>query len=259
MWIEAILTTADIQRVLEQFSPLTIRLGENGRLLLAEPTEVSLIADEGIGVVCDVTVHWPVLGFDVPVALKGFTLRVLPLVATATPDSPLVFRLQIDHTGVAVLPALFDHGITAKINAELEKKHVELSWKFMKTLTHEFRLPDAMASAASISVIATAGKAKATDKALGLAVQFETTVRRRLAPAESAAPAIPAVEGVEGADPHGVDSTSNGASAPLSPPVHTAEAFDVRSFVVGGAVAAMAFTTLGGLARLFAGNRHRSW
>ena len=188
MWLEAILTKRDLETVLQQFAPLTIRLGDGGRLLLAEPTEV-LLSEGGLGVVCSATVHWPILGFDVPVALNGLTLRVLPVVETTLAGSPLVFRLQIDHTGVAVLPAMLDGRVTAMINEELQRKRVELSWKFIETLSHAFGLPDSLLSAASISLVARAGAVKATDKALGLAVEFTTEVHPRSAQAEAQPPA----------------------------------------------------------------------
>jgi hypothetical protein len=188
MWLEAILTKRDLETVLQQFAPLTIRLGDGGRLLLADPTEVLLFPEGGLGVVCSATVQWPILGIDVPVALKNLTLRVLPVVETTVAGSPLVFRLQVDHTGVAVLPAMLDDRVTAMINEELRRRNVELSWKFIETLSHEFGLPDSLVSAASISLVARAGVVKATDKALGLAVEFTTEVHARSAPAEAPRP-----------------------------------------------------------------------
>jgi hypothetical protein len=252
MFLEAILTKADLETVLRQFSPLKILLGDNGSLLLAEVKDVSFVPDEGIEVVCDGALHWPVLGFDMPVTFNGLALRVLPVVDTAAKGTPLVFRLQLNHTGLAVLPSMFDHRVTTLINDEFQKKHVELSWNFIKTLTHEFALPAAIASAAAISLVAVEGVVKANSRALGLAVRFETTVRRRLETAEDAAKAsVPATDEAEAK-----------AAEPPPPalPRPLPEAFDVRSFVVGGAVAAAAFTTLGGIARLFSRNRHhRSW
>ncbi len=179
MWLEAVLSKADIETVLRQFSPLTIRLGDGGSLVLVGPAAVSFIPDPGIGVTCDATVYWPVLGFDVPVALRGLTVRVFPVVETAAEGSRLVFRLHVDHAGVSMLPAMFDQRATARINEELEKQHVELSWAFTRSLTHEFRLPGAMQSAASISLVAIGGTVKTNDGALGLAVKFETSVKRR--------------------------------------------------------------------------------
>jgi hypothetical protein len=255
VWLEAILTKADLQTVLEQFSPLKIVLGDSGSLLLAEPKEVFLIPDEGVGIVCDATLHWPILGFDVPVSLRGLTVRVLPVIEQATNGKPLVFRLQIDHTGVALLPSVADHHVTSLVNDELQKKHIELSWKFIETLTHEFGLPASIASSAAISFVAIDGMVKANDAALGLAVRFKTTVRRRLNAAETAvAPrAVPVEEPV-----NGLTSTTNGVTH-LAPERALHEAFDVRSFVVGSAVATVAFATVGGLVRLFRRDRHRSW
>jgi hypothetical protein len=254
MWLEAILTETDLETVLQQFSPLKILLGDNGSLLLAEPKEVSLIPDQGIEVVCDATLHWPILGFDLPVALRGLRVRVLPLVDKAAKGNPLVFRLQLDHAGVAMLPEIIDHRVTAMVNEELQKKHVELSWNFIETLSHEFALPDAIASAASISLVAIDGMVKANAKALGLAVRFETTVRRRLSGVDVAATP-------HEAPPDDADSASTSSDdvTPLPAAPASRDAFDVRSFVVGGAVAAATFTALGGLARLFGRERHRSW
>jgi hypothetical protein len=255
MWLEAIFTKADLQAVLQQFSPLKLVLGDSGSLLLAEVNEVTLIPDQGIGVVCDATLHWPVLGFDVPVHFRGLTVRVLPIVDEATKDKPLVFRVQIDHTGVQMLPSFIDGRVSAMVNEELQKKHVELSWTFLETLSHEFALPAAIASSASISLIAVAGLVKANGSALGLAVRFETSVKPRLTVAEAVA-AAPELDAVE-------DAAVEGASAPAPrsapPPRPLPDGFDVRSFVVGSAVSAVAFTALSGLARLFSRDRHRPW
>jgi hypothetical protein len=179
MWLEAILTREDLQAVVERFAPLTILLGESGSLLLVAPTDLTLMPDKGIALKCDATLHWPVLGFDVPVSMHGLLLHILPLVEERPDGATLVFRLQIDHTGVAMLPSFFDHGVTAKINQELEQKHVELAWNFVDTLSHVFKLPPSLASASGFALRATAGRVKATETALGLAVEFEASVQPR--------------------------------------------------------------------------------
>ncbi|HEY5147248.1 MAG TPA: hypothetical protein VII82_10795, partial [Polyangiaceae bacterium] len=138
-------------------------------------------------------------------------------------------------------------------NEELQKKHVELSWNFIETLTHEFALPAAIASSAAISFVAIDGTVRANASALGLAVRFETTVRRRLAGAVAAMPRVAPPD-----DADGSARTSSNGVAPLPARPASRDAFDVRSFIVGGAVAAATFTTLGGLARLFGRDRHRS-
>jgi hypothetical protein len=179
MWLEAILTREDLAGIVEKFSPLEILLGDSGSLLLMGPCEVSLTPDEGVGVKCDATLHWPVLGFDVPVSMHGLLVHVLPSVEERAGGSTLVFRLHIDHAGVAMLPSFFDHGVTARVNRELEEKHVELAWNFANTLSHVFKLPPSLASAAALSLKATAGRVKATEMALGLAADFTVSVQAR--------------------------------------------------------------------------------
>lgn len=179
MWLEAIFSRDDLRDLAERFSPLKILLGESGSLLLIAPRDVSLIPEKGIALTCDATVHWPVLGLDVPVSMQGLLVNVLPTIEVRRTGGHLVFRLQIDHTGVAILPKFFDPTVTARINQELERKHVELAWNFAKTLTHAFSLPPTIASASAIGPRATAGRVKVTEAAVGLAVDFEADVQAR--------------------------------------------------------------------------------
>jgi hypothetical protein len=244
MWLEAILTNEDLQKVVQQFSPLMLLLGDSGSMLLASPCEVSLIPGEGIGVVCDATLHWPVLGINVPVELRSLTLRILPAVLDAQEDGtrPLVFRLQIDHTGVAMLPSMVDHRVTAMINEELEKKHVELSWNFLKTLSEVFQLPATLVSSGAIALKATDGKVKATESALGFAVRYETTVLPR-----GEAVSLPVPPASPGAAPPAAMASEPPAGT-LRP--YGASSTEARAFVFGGAVGALAFMTMGAFARM---------
>lgn len=245
MWLEAILTKNDLREVAERFAPLKILLGVSGSLLLACPRDVSLVPDNGIALVCDATIHWPVLGLDVPVSLHGLLVNILPAVEDRGAGATLVFRLRIDHTGVAILPSFFDHSVTARINQELERKQIELAWNFTRTLTHAFGLPTSFASAEFIALRASAGRVKVTDDAIGLAVDFEASVRPRSAcPSASRRlpPGQPASVG-EAVRP-------NGASH--------ARSVDTRSIALGAIAGGLLFTTL----RTFGGvgkRRTRRW
>ncbi len=235
MWLEAILTRDDLRDVAERFSPLKIALGVGGSLLLLSPRDVSLIPNKGIALTCDATIHWPVLGLDVPVSLHGLLVNVLPAVEERTAGSTLVFRLQIDHTGVAILPSFFDHSVTAHINQELEKKQVELAWNFTDTLTHAFRLPASIASSEGISLRAMEGRVKVTETALGLAVDFDASVQPRIAHTSGS---------------NGVHRDSPGscaAKAPYDDGVATLpprNGVDTRSLAMGAVAGGLLLTTL---------------
>ncbi len=254
MWLEAILTREDLEDVVEKFSPLKILLGDSGSLLLVGPCEVSLNPDKGISVKCDAILHWPVLGFDVPVSMHGLLVHVLPTVEERPDGATLVFRLQIDHAGVAMLPSFFDHGVSARVNRELEEKHVELAWNFVDTLSHVFKLPPTLASAAALSLKATAGRVKATETALGLAVDFSLSVQARGdGSAQNAS---------NGADPR--PSSPNGAKITgRADDSSTPEAagprsfFDPRSLAIGAGAAWMLLASVRAIRGI--GTRRARW
>jgi hypothetical protein len=181
MWLEATLTKDDLESLLAQFAPLEIRLGESGRLILASPTEVSMNPGKGVGVLCDATVHWPLLGMDLPVRMRGLGILLRPAVRPGSDGScgVLVFTLQIEHVGVSPLPAVFDASLTSLLNRELAQDRAALVWNFVETLSHVFALPAALASAATLGLKANAGSIRITDKAIGFVVGFGTDVQPR--------------------------------------------------------------------------------
>ncbi len=253
MWLEAILTREDLQGVAEKFSPLKLLLGDSGSLLLLAPEEVSLIADEGIVVKCDATLQWPVLGFEVPVSLRGLLVHVLPSVEQRPDGATLVFRLQIDHAGVALLPSFFDHTVTAQVNQALTEKRVELAWNFVKTLSHVFGLPASLASAAGLSIKATAGRVKTTATALGLAVDFEASVRPRDADTGADATSEASEDASDGTDQ--IATSDGGIPARGSPTPRGS--LDSRSLAVGAAAAWLLLA--GARALLGAGKPRAKW
>jgi hypothetical protein len=179
MRIEAVLTKEDLSGILRQFAPSVIRLGEAGELLLDEPTEVALIPERGMRVVCSASLHWPLLGISVPVAVRSLAVMVCPVIETRAGAEALVFKVHIERVDITLLPDFFDDRVTARVNEELAKKHVDLSWRFAEMLSHEFRLPDALASTAALGLDVNAGTVRISDHAVSFAVSFQTHVERR--------------------------------------------------------------------------------
>jgi hypothetical protein len=246
MWLEAILTREDLRQVLNQFAPMELRLGESGKLLLDTPSDVSLIRDKGLAVVCEATLHWPLLGVDIPVHIHGLVLLVHPSVERRASGDVLVFTLEIDRANVSMLPKIIDDKITAMVNEELVKKHIELAWNFGKTLTHVFSLPAALESTSTLGLKVTGGKVKVTDDAMGFAVCFRTEVERRR-------------EGHPGVPPAGDGGSSATGEAPSGErerPSHSATPSASSELLRnGGALAAIAVAGAFVLGRLL-GRRH---
>ncbi|MBV9946181.1 MAG: hypothetical protein JOZ69_04975 [Myxococcales bacterium] len=179
MWLEAVLSRDDLERVLRQFAPAVIRLGDAGTLTLEEPTEVALVPERGLRVVCPAKLHWPVLGIGVPVAMRALVVVLSPVVEAPDGTEALVFKLHIEHVDVTLLPQFIDDKVTARVNEELARKHLELSWRYPVTLGHDFALPDSLASAASIGLRVAAGTIRVTEHAVRFAITFATQVARR--------------------------------------------------------------------------------
>jgi hypothetical protein len=248
MWLEAILTREDLRHVLKQFAPMDLRLGESGKLLLDAPSDVSLIRDKGLAVVCEATLHWPLLGVDIPVHIHALVLLVRPSVERRASGDVLVFTLEIDGANVPLLPKVIDDKITAMVNEELVKKHVELAWNFGKTLSHVFSLPAALESTSTLGLKVSGGKVKVTDDAMGFAVRFRTEVERRR---EGHPSAPPSSDGGSGA-------AREPAAAERERPTHSATTpASSKLLRKGGALAAIAVAGAFVLGRLSGRRRGR--
>ncbi|MGA7121639.1 MAG: hypothetical protein WBY94_16150 [Polyangiaceae bacterium] len=181
MHLNATLTKIDVLNLFVQLAPLVIRLGDGGTLLVTAPAEVTMIPGEGVGVVCDATFHWPLLGVDLPVRMRSLSVRIRPDVHpdSAGQSNVLTFTLQIEHTGVSILPAMFDERVTARLNEELRTRNVELAWNFGKSLSHVFQLPPAVLSAAALALDVSIGAIDITESEIALAVHFVARVQPR--------------------------------------------------------------------------------
>jgi hypothetical protein len=179
VWLEAILTVEDLQRMLRDLSPAAIRLGDNGELEFDEPSSVALIAQRGLRVVCGAKLHWPLLGVSVPVSLRSVAVMICPTIEPVGDREALVFKFHIEHIDVSILPAFFDNKVTDRVNEELAKHHVEFAWSFAKTLSYVFQLPDALLSTSALSLEVVVGTVRITDSALAFAISYQTKFQRR--------------------------------------------------------------------------------
>jgi hypothetical protein len=196
MWVEAILAKNDLEKAMNDLCPLSIQLGEDGSVLVSDPRSVELVPDVGLRLSVTVEVHWPVLGIQIPVSVRSATLEVKPEIVKNPEGENLTFKLHLDDVDISMLPDLVDRGIVDRVNKELEAKHIELSWNFIRTLSHAFELPEALLSARAIALSAAWGRVKITSDALVLAVSFDASVEPRgveprLSGAASSALALP--------------------------------------------------------------------
>lgn len=180
MWVEAILTKDDLATLLVDLCPLTIALdqaaGGEHYLRLQNPRDVALVEGRGLRLTCEAELHWPVLGIDAPVRVESLTMLLNVGLSPSLDEEVLAFRPEVESMDVAWVPSLFDGRITDKLNDELGKRHIELSWHFFKTLSHVFELPGVLRPATALDLRVGWGKVRVTNEAMVLAVSFNTHV-----------------------------------------------------------------------------------
>lgn len=179
MRLQATLTREDLQSLVSDLAPATIRLGQKGKLTLSDPSGLELVANCGVRFVCQAQGSWEVLGVSVPIALKALSIRLEPTVEKRPEGDALVFKLHIESAEIAMVPGVIGERIVEIVNGELREKHGELAWSFGKTLSHVFRLPASLANLASIGLVTTSGTLKITTEALVFSVAFDTHVGRK--------------------------------------------------------------------------------
>jgi hypothetical protein len=178
--IEATLTKADVRSLLERFAPLAIRLGGDHELTLDGPIRVKLDPECGLRIACRAKVRWSVLGLHVPVTVRSLAARVMPVIRRDRKgNEALVFRLALDRADIAVLPGVLDEVVTERVNEELAKSRVELSWDFHNLLDRAFALPDSIETAAALGMRVTSAAMRVGYNALSFSVRLEVAVNRR--------------------------------------------------------------------------------
>jgi hypothetical protein len=181
MWTEIIIPRDDLARLLGQAFPLTVQLGDaesDNSLALSDLADVRLIPDVGLRIECKARVRWPVLGIQVPVAVKALTLMLVPSIGQGAHGDTLVFRILIEHADFTALPDMIDQRITTAINAKLGGKDAELSWDLSKSLTLSAQLPALLQDLEAFAMRPRWAKVRVTDQAIVYAASFNSAFVR---------------------------------------------------------------------------------
>jgi hypothetical protein len=177
MWVEAVLLGEDLDRLVSQFAPMTIPIGA-GHMVLSAPAPSALVPDVGLRVTCKARVSWPVLGIDVPVTIQSLVVLVRPTIVAGPDGQALVVTVEIESVDLAGVPKMVEEKITERVNADLGRRQVELSWNFARTLSHSFSLPESIRPLASLDLRVLAARLRVMADGVGLAVQLQSAVER---------------------------------------------------------------------------------
>jgi hypothetical protein len=176
MWLDAVVTSKDLQRVVDQLTPATIPLGARGHLYFDAPAEISLVADRGLRIRCHAKVLWPVLGIDVALTIRSMTIVVVPSIETRDGNRVVVFSPEVDALDLALLPDVGDDELRAYINRELMEQRIELPWNYKETLDHQFALPAWFPAGSIFEIRSNGASIKVTNDSIGLAIGIDASV-----------------------------------------------------------------------------------
>ena len=176
MWLDAVVTTADLQTVVARLTPATIPLGARGHLFFDAPAEVSLVADRGLRVRCHAKLSWPILGIDVAITIRSMTLLVVPSIELRDGNRVIVFAPEVDALDLALLPDVGDDELRAFINRELQERRIEVPWNDKETLDHQFAWPDWFPGGAIFEIRTNGAAIKVTNDSIGLAIGISASV-----------------------------------------------------------------------------------
>jgi hypothetical protein len=175
MRLEAILTGSDLQHALQQLTPLAVALDPGSphrQLSLKPPSEVVLIAGEGLRVVTELTLQWDLIGIRVPVTLRRVVVLLSPRVEQIDGRHALLFGLRIEEADVSAIPAFLRDVLVARVNEALEKADDRIAWRFMDTLDFSFFLPREVLPLTQMRVYARGGEVRIEADGLHLSIEW---------------------------------------------------------------------------------------
>jgi len=175
MWLEAIITQDDFVQVLGELLPVKIHLDDDEEtdrwLLLYKATQVTLVADEGLRVVCSAELRWSIAGLSPNVQLDELAILLRPLVVEKNKGHVLELNIEIEEADIRGLPALIDSTIVKAVNAALSKK--KLVWNFTDTLTRNVGLGETFEPIEALKIGVAWGQRRISAEALVLVVSFQ--------------------------------------------------------------------------------------
>jgi hypothetical protein len=175
MRLEAHFTSEDLREALLQLTPLALSLDPGSphrQLSLKPPSEVKLVAGEGLRIVTELTLQWDVIGLRVPVTLRRVSILLNPRVQAIDGRAALLFGLRIEEADLSAIPAFLHDVVIARVNEALERSDDRIAWRFMETLDFRFFLPPEVLPRTEMRIWARAGDVRIDAGSLCLGVEW---------------------------------------------------------------------------------------
>jgi hypothetical protein len=184
MWLQALFTSADLERILSEITPIQIALDEPGSgryLWLDRPSEVETTSEHGIRVVTAARLQWDLLGIGIPVVLRSVTLALTPSIGRRDGKDVMAFSTRIEQADFSALPDAMEAPLLERVNAALTQEHAHLVWHFMDALDFHFKLPDTIEPPRQLHLYARWGALRMSEQGVAVAASFSLDAEHRRA------------------------------------------------------------------------------
>lgn len=175
MWLQALLTPLDLERVIAEVTPVQIALDPEDPqryLWLDRPREVEMLGEDGLRVATSARLQWDLVGIKLPLTLRRVSVLLTPSITQREGRDVLAFSARIEEADLAAVPALIEHSLIGKINEALSAEHAQVSWDFTNTLDFTFHLPDRMLPPRTVRLFARWGAVRMTEEGVAVAASF---------------------------------------------------------------------------------------
>jgi hypothetical protein len=206
MWLQAILTPTDLERILGQITPVRIALDRDDDseryLWLDRPSRVETTEGDGVRIVTSARLQWDVIGIKVPITLRRVSALVVPRIARREGVDVLMFSAHIEQADLSPVPEFIEEPLIARVNEALTAEHAQLAWAFTDTLDFHFQLPEMIDPQRGLRLYARWGAVRTTREGIALAASFALDAEQEERQLDLSTPPVRRA-GVEAATGHG--------------------------------------------------------
>lgn len=206
MWLQAILTPTDLERILGQITPVRIALDRDDDseryLWLDRPSRVETTEGDGVRIVTSARLQWDVIGIKVPITLRRVSALVVPRIARREGVDVLMFSAHIEQADLSPVPEFIEEPLIARVNEALTADHAQLAWAFTDTLDFHFQLPEMIDPQRGLRLYARWGAVRTTREGIALAASFALDAEQEERQLDLSTPPVRRA-GVEAATGHG--------------------------------------------------------
>jgi hypothetical protein len=167
---------AEIDRVADELTPLTIDLGRKRSVSFGRPALVELVPNTGLRVRGDAKMVWDFAGLTLPVTLRTWQILLVPSIARREGSLFLAFDPVLEDLDFKRVPGFFDERIADAVNEGVASQRGRLSWNLARLVGSSTRLPARVSPGGSFDLVPVAARVDVAAIELRIEIELDAQV-----------------------------------------------------------------------------------